>query len=181
MVAMALMMVMMIVPLAMLAMTVIVTMRGLHVQMPGVIVTDHGRGRHRRHRGRQLQVGFARYRQRTEKAATLDPNQPRAERRDQPITCDLDGALGTAHGPGGNVEQPCTDPDDHHRDQRLRQRGGEGQRDAAPRCFLVGDEIGRDHRLAMSRPGRVEDAVSERDAEQRPDRAAIVPGRTNRR
>jgi hypothetical protein len=37
-------------------------------------------------------------------------------------------------------------------------------------------EIGRDHRLAVARPGGVEDAVDEGDAKQRPHRAAVGLG-----
>ena len=60
-------------------------------------------------------------------------------------------------------KQPGADADDHHRDQRLHQRRGKRQHDAAPRGLLVGDEIGRDHRLAVAGAGGVEDAVGKGD------------------
>ena len=84
--------------------------------------------------------------------------------------------LGVAHLARGGVEQRRRDADERHRDERLQQRRGERQHDAAPPGLLVGDEIGRDHRLAVARPGGVEDAVEEGDAEQRPHRAAVGLG-----
>ena len=69
-------------------------------------------------------------------------------------------------------------PDDRDRDQRLHQRGCERQHDAALRGLLVGDQIGRDHRLAVTGPCGVKYSVSKRDDEQRPDRA---DRRTSRR
>src|SRR5664279_3508136 len=48
-------------------------------------------------------------------------------------------------------------------------RRGKRQHDTAPPGFLVGNEVGRDHRLAMAGPRRMEDAVDKRDAEQSPD------------
>ena len=116
-----------------------------------------------------------------QQAAALAPHQPCAECRDQAVTCDFDDALDAAHGLGGDVEQPRADADDQHRDQRLRQRGDERQHDAAPRGLLIGDEIGGDHRLAVTGTRGVEDAVSERNAEQRPHGAAIVLRRADRR
>ena len=113
------------------------------------------RSRHRGHRMPRLQ--------RAKESAALGPDQPGAERRDQRVAGDLDRALRPAHGFRGGVEQPGADADDQHRDQRLHQRRGERQRDAAPRGFLVGDQIGRDHRLAVAGPGGMEDAVGEGD------------------
>ena len=125
-------------------------------------------------------AGDRRYRrsllQRAREPAALGPDQPGAERRDQRIARDLDGPFSTAHGFGSGVEQPGTNPHDQDGNQRLHQRRGERQHDAAPRGLLVGDQIGRDHRLAMAGTGGVEDAVGERDRQQRPDRRAVRLG-----
>ena len=99
-----------------------------------------------------------------------------ADQRDQRVAGELDHPLGAAHLAGGGVEQRRRDADDRHRDKRLQQRRGKRQHDAAPPGLLVGDEIGRDHRLAVTGTGGVEDAVDERHAEQRPDRAAVGLG-----
>ena len=111
--------------------------------------------------------------QRPHKAAALGPNQPGAERRDQRVAGDLDRFFGPAHGLRGSIEQPGADADQHHRDQRLQQRRGKRQQDAAPRGFLVGDKIRRDHRLAVAGAGGVKYAVGKRDRKQRPDRRAV--------
>ena len=70
--------------------------------------------------------------------------------------------------------------DDHDRDQRLQQRRGERQHDAAPPGLVVGDQIGRDHRLAVAGAGGVEDAVEERQRRSGPDRAAVGLGGADR-
>src|SRR5690349_9319164 len=84
------------------------------------------------------------------KSAALDPDQPRADQRDQGVAHQLDDALGIAHLPGGGVEQGRGDADDRDGNQRLKQRRGKRQHDAAPPGFLVCDQIGRDHRLAVA-------------------------------
>ena len=129
----------------------------------------------RRHRRRRLRL------QRAHKTAALGPDQPGAERRDQAIADDLDRLLRRAHRLGGRGEQPGEHRNQRHRHQRLQQRRGERQHDAAPRGFLVGDEIGRDHRLAVAGAGGVKDAVGKGNSKQRPDRAAVRLRRAYRR
>ena len=124
-------------------------------------------------RGRRQHGRRPRRLQRANKAAALGPDQPGAERRDQGVACDLDRLFRPAHGPGGGIQQPGANRDDRHRDQRLHQRGGERQHDAAPHGLLVGDQIGRDHRLAVAGSGGMKDAVSKGDREQGPDRRAV--------
>ena len=106
-------------------------------------------------------------------ALALHPEQPRAERRDQRVADDLDIADGLAHHFRGGAEQGRRDPDDQHRDQRLQKSRRERQDDAAPPGFFIGDEIGRDHRLAVAGTGGVENSVREGEAEQRQERGAV--------
>ncbi len=120
-----------------------------------------------RHRWRQRWLPRL---QRAKKSAALGPDQPGAEGRDQGVACDLDHFFSPAHGFGGGVEQPGANSDNHDRDQRLHQRRGKRQRDAAPRGLLVGDQIGRDHRLAMAGAGGVKYPISKGYREQGPDR-----------
>ena len=106
-------------------------------------------------------------------SSALHPQQPRADRDDQQIAHDLDHPHGVAHHLGGGAEQRRGDADDRDRDQRLQHRRGERQHDAALPGLVIGDEVGRDHRLAVTRTGGVEDAVEERNAEQCHSRAAV--------
>src|SRR3954447_17703897 len=111
-----------------------------------------------------------------EKALALDPDEPRADEGDQRVARKLDDALGVAHLPRGGVEQYRRDTDDRDGDERLQQRGCKRQHDTTPPGLFVGDEIGRDHRLAVAGAGGVEDTVDEGDAEQGPYRAAVSLG-----
>ena len=99
-----------------------------------------------------------------------------ADEHDQRVAGDLDRPHGVAHRLRGRAEQHRGDANDRDRDERLQQRRGERQHDAAPPGFLVGDEIGRDHRLAVAGTGGMENAVDERDAHQPPHRAAVGLG-----
>ncbi len=119
-------------------------------------------------------------RRRRGKSATLDPDETRAERRDQRVACDFDDALGRAHRLAGDVQEERADADDHHRDNRLQQRGGKRQHNAAPRGFFIGQKIRRDHRLAVAGACRVENAVEKRHTEQRRHRAAVGLGGADR-
>ena len=95
------------------------------------------------------------------KAPALDPDQPRADQRDQPVTDDLDHPFGVAKLSCGGIEHNAGDADDCDRNERLQQRRGERQHDAAPPGLVVGNDVRRDHRLAVARTGRMEDAVEE--------------------
>ena len=104
--------------------------------------------------------------QRRQHARPFDPEQPHADRDDQRVADDLDPADRGLHGRRGRAQQHRGDADDHHRDQRLQHRRRERQHDAAPPGLVIGDDVGRDHRLAVAGAGGVEDAVEERQAEQ---------------
>ncbi len=133
----------------------------------------------RRHRGANRVQRPAQASRLADKALALDPDEPRAEQRDQRVAGQLDDAARVAHLACGGVEDDRRDADERHRDERLQKCRGERQHDAAPPCFLVGDEIRRNHRLAVARPGGVEDAVQKRHAEQGPHRAAVGLGGTD--
>src|ERR1700733_2085008 len=47
---------------------------------------------------------------------------------------------------------------------------------SAPPGFLVGDKVGRDDRLAVTRAGSVKNSVNERNAHQRPQRRTVGLG-----
>ena len=124
-------------------------------------------------RGGRQHGGRLRRLQRAHEGAALGPDQPEAEGGDQAVAGDLDRLFGPAHGFGGGVEQPGAYRDDHNRDQRLHQRRGKRQRDAAPRGLLVGDQIRRDHRLAVAGAGGMKNPIGKRDRQQGPDGAAV--------
>ena len=81
-----------------------------------------------------------------------------------------------AHHLRRGADQNGGDGDDHDGGQRLQQRRGERQRDAAPPGLLIGEQVGRDHRLAVAWAGGMENAVDERDAHQSPIGRAIGLG-----
>ena len=56
--------------------------------------------------------------------------------------------------------------DEHHRGHRLQRRGNERDHHAAPDRLLIGDDIGRDDRLAMAGPDGVHDAIEEAQSRQ---------------
>jgi len=105
---------------AMLVMDMVIVMMTVVVMVVAMVVVM------RRHCGSGCAACSARM-----NPAALGPDQPGAEGGDQGVACDLDRLLGPAHGPGGRVEQPGADRDDHDRDQRLHQRRGKRQHDAA--------------------------------------------------
>ena len=114
------------------------------------------------------------------KRPALHPDQPRADQRDQRIADDLDQALGVAHRrrrsrraapPRCRRSPPRRPPAASPRRTTARRRAARSHR---------WRPVGRDHRLAVAGPGGMEDPVQERDAEQRPDRAAVGLGGADR-
>ena len=96
----------------------------------------------------------------TNSARPLTQISRSADQRDQRVARRSRSTYGAAFMVAAvALQQHRGDADDRHRDQRLQQRRGEGQHDAAPPGLLVGDQVGRDHRLAVAGPGGVEDAV----------------------
>ena len=111
--------------------------------------------------------------------ASLHPQQPHADKNNERIAQNLDRIDGAGHRGGGGIEQRRRNAHDQHCDERLHQRRGKRQHDPAPPGLLVGDEIGRDHRLAVTRAGGMEDAVEKRQPQQAPGRAAVRLGRAD--
>src|ERR1700752_5294045 len=117
-------------------------------------------------RASQRRLG-ARGLQRLHEGAALGPHQAGAEGGDQAVACDLDRLFRPAHGLRGGIEQPGTDADQHDGDEGLQQRRDERQHDAAPGGLLIGDQIGRDHRLAVAWTGGMEKAGGKGERKKR--------------
>src|SRR5687768_4007579 len=86
----------------------------------------------RGHRGADRMQRTAHAARGIHKAPALDPDQPRAHQRDQRVADDLDHTLGVAELSRRSVEHDAGDADDGDRDNRLQQRRGKRQHDAAP-------------------------------------------------
>ena len=135
-----------------------------------------------RMRGRGSADALRRAQQRPfgEEAPALGVEKLRAHQRDQRIARDLDPPHRGAHRLRGRAEQRRRDADHGDRDQRLHQRGGKREHDAALPGLLVGDQVGRDHRLAVTRPRGVENSVREGEPHQQPCGAAVGLGVADR-
>ena len=114
--------------------------------------------------------------QQMQERAALHPQQPQADDDDERVTHLLDDAHGVAHHLRRGAEQHRGDADDGDGGQRLHDGRRKRQHHAALPGLVVGDDVGRDHRLAVAGTGGVEDAVDEGDAEQRPGGAAVGLG-----
>src|SRR4029077_5112553 len=97
--------------------------------------------------------------QQPQESATLDPQQAQANQHDQGITDDLDNADCVTHCFGSGAQHGCSNADNGDGGECLKDRGRKRQHNAAPPGFIIGDQIGRDDRLAMAGTGSVEDAV----------------------
>ncbi len=131
-----------------------------------------------------LALCFARaiFGDRIQERTALHPEQPRAEKRDQPIAEHFDPPDRAVHGAACRAKQHRGDADNGDRHQRLQHRRSERQRHAAPPGLAVGHDIGRDHRLAVTGPGGMKNACKPKEqAEQVQHRAAIDLGGANRR
>ena len=111
----------------------------------------------------------------------LAPDQPASQRDDQCVGDNLEIETGPGHRDAGHVQ-------DHrcHQDQRdgaagLRERCDERQHDAVSQALAGGEQIGRDHGLAMTGAGGVNDPVQEGETEQSPGGMAVVAHGANRR
>src|SRR5262249_20376840 len=105
--------------------------------------------------------------QQTQESAAFDPKQAQADQHDQRIADDFNHADGITHRLGSSAQECGSDADDRDGHECLKHRRSERQKDATPPGLVIGDQVGRDHSLAVTRPGRVENAVKERNAEQR--------------
>ncbi len=114
-----------------------------------------------------------------QEGATLHPQEPHPNQNDQRIAHHLDDAHGVAHHLGGGAQEHRGDADQRHGGDRLQDGRGEGQHHTALPGLVIGDEVRRDHRLAMAGSGSVEDAVEERQAHQSIGRGAVGLGRAD--
>ena len=100
-----------------------------------------------------------------QKSAPFDPQQPCTEKCDEAVADDLNHANGVAHQLRGRAKENGGHRDDGHRGQGLHDSRGERQRDTSAPCLLIGEQVRGNHRLAMSRPCRVKNAVHKRDTD----------------
>src|SRR6476469_9751384 len=99
--------------------------------------------------------------QQPQESAALYPQQAQPNQHDQGITDDLDNADCLTHCFGSGAQHGCSNADNGDGGECLKDRGRKRQHNAAPPCLIIGDQIGRDDRLAMAGTGSVEDAVQE--------------------
>ena len=99
-------------------------------------------------------------------AARQRPQHPGTDGGDQRIAGGFQVAGGVPHRQPGDVEQRGQHTDQQHRREALHQGSQKGEQDAAPHRAFVGQQVGRDHRLAVARPDGVKDAVDQGDRHQ---------------
>ena len=105
--------------------------------------------------------------------AAFAPDQPGAQQRDGAIAGQLHKIGDFLHACRRRVERDRQHGHDQHRDHRLQCSGHERDRDSTPQRIVVGEHVGRHHRLAMARPRRVKNAIGETDSKQGPQRRRI--------
>jgi hypothetical protein len=91
----------------------------------------------------------------------LHPQQSHSDQDDQRIAHDFDGIDRAPHGRRGRIQQRGGDAHQSHRDQGLKQRGGERQHHATHPSLFVRHHVGGDHRFAMARARGMKNAVEE--------------------
>jgi hypothetical protein len=99
--------------------------------------------------------------QRGDERLPLHPQQSRADHDDERVARDFDHVHGSVHRRRRRIQERRGNTHEHHGHKRLQQRGREREDHAAPPGLAIGDDIGRDHRLAVARTGGMEDAVEE--------------------
>src|SRR5215467_3695293 len=112
-----------------------------------------------RHGGATLARRLSRATKRRLEGASLHPHQSESNRYDQGITDALNRVDGRIHSGCGQIERRRGNAYDCNGDDGLQQRRCEGQGDAAPPRLAVRDQVGRDHRLSVSRSGRMENSI----------------------
>ena len=110
----------------------------------------------------------------------LAPGEHEAEERNSRKGDELDVICKPRHADGCRAQDQGRREDDADRHERLQQRRRRRQDDAAPQGLFIGDEIGRDHRLAVARPARVEHAIGEGEEDHAEREAVIVARRLQR-
>ena len=101
-------------------------------------------------------------RKRCEEGAALAPGEGEPEQHDHAVGAEFEEPHGVVHRLGAGAEHERGDADERDRGDGLGDRGGEGKHDPAFHRRVVGDEIGRDYRLAVAGARRVKNAVEKR-------------------
>ena len=143
-----------IMPMIMVRMVMVMIMTMIVVMMVVLV-----RGRRRRSPDR---LGLVQRTRLANERPALHPQKPQPNDDDQRVAQRLDHVDRHLHRRCGRIQHRGRDPDQHHRDQSLKNGGGKGEHNAAFPRLLVGDEIGRDHRLAVTGTGRMKHAIRER-------------------
>ena len=118
-----------------------------------VVMAVTVQGMRRRDRGADGRGAMERA-QRREEDPPFHPQQPDADEDDERIAQDFDQIDRPFHGRRGGVQQRGGDAHEHHRDQRLQQRGRERQHHAAHPGLFVRDHVGRDQPSLPCRSGK---------------------------
>ena len=104
----------------------------------------------------------------------LGPDEPASEQHDEHVRTNLEPESRQSHRYAGHVQ-------DHRRDENqcdgsagLGERGDEGEDDAVAEGLSRREQIRRNHRLAMTRTSRMDDAIEEGKRQQSPHGGAVV-------
>ena len=138
---------------------------------------DAGIGRRGGERPAVLEIAS----QSRDERAALAPDEPEADGGDAGVARELQPVGGAVHLGGGGVEDEARRADKGDRDRRLQQRRKQRQQRAALQRVFVGEHVGGDHRLAVPRPGGVEDAVGEAERDEAPGGAGVAVQRVDLR
>ena len=111
----------------------------------------------------------------------LGVEQPQAETGDQQKAGALHVERGIAHRDRGAAQKQIGRAHQQDRCHALRQRGQQRNENAASELGLVGDHVGRDHRLAVAGAGGMKHAIGKGKADKPQHLHRIVPHRLQRR
>jgi hypothetical protein len=124
---------------------------------------------------RMLRMLFAA--QQTQEGTAFHPQQAQADQYNQRITDNFDDADGVTHRFCRRTKERGGDPDNGNSRECLQHRRCKREHDASAPGFVIRDQIRRNHRLSVARPGGVKYSVEERDAEQRIGSTSVSLGR----
>ena len=112
--------------------------------------------------------------ERREQRSALAPDQPGANDGDAAIAREVDPVSGVVHLHGGGAEDEPGRADERNRDHRLEQRRHQRHQGAALERRFVGQHVGGEDRLAVTRTGGVHHAIGETEADQSPGGARLA-------
>ena len=104
----------------------------------------------------------------------LAGQKPCSEQGDERIGGDFERVGRVGHRHRGAAQHVPADSDQRERRHSLQQRRDEGQQDSPAQLHLIGEHVGRDHRLAVAGAGGVEHPVGKGQADQERQRRAIL-------